>query len=112
MNTPAVSLYLAKIPLEFLRWWYLDASTTLFKILRWLFAACVHLFSFKELFTTFFRPWKNEYREGLVRTAIFMGAFIKSLLIIFDIFILSLIITVEIAVFAGWLIMPFLAFVS
>ena len=112
MNAPAVSLYLAKLPFEFFRWWFWEAPITLIKILRWIFAAFTHLFSFKELFTTFFRPWKNEYREGLVRTAIFIGAFIKSLLIIFDIFILGFIITVEIAVFAGWLILPFLAFVS
>src|SRR3972149_9042329 len=112
MNTPALSMYFAKLPIEFLVWWFLEAPVTLAKILRFIFFAFVHLFAFKELFTTFFRPWKNEYREGLVRTAIFIGAFIKTLLIIFDIFIFSLLGIVEIAVFAGWLILPFLAFVS
>jgi hypothetical protein len=109
MNAPAVSIYLAKLSIEFFRWWYIEAPVTLLKILRWVFAAFAHLFSFKELFTTFFKPWKNEYREGLVRTAIFIGAFMKSLIIIFDVFILSLILALEIVAFAIWLALPALA---
>ena len=108
MDAPAVSVYIAKLPIDFLRWWFLEAPLTIFKILRWIFAAFTHLFSFKELFTTYFRPWKNEYREGLVRTAIFIGAFIKTWLIIFDIFILSIIFVIELAIFALWLALPFI----
>ena len=112
MNAPAASIYLAKLPIEFFRWWYLEAPITLFKILRWVFAAFAHLFSLKELFTTFFKPWKNEYREGLVRTAIFIGAFMKSLIIIFDIFLLTIIFAIEVVVFAIWLALPALAIFS
>ncbi|MEX0621551.1 MAG: hypothetical protein WD187_00955 [Candidatus Woykebacteria bacterium] len=112
MNAPAVSLYLAKLPIEFLRWWFLEAPITLIKILRWVFAAFVHLFSFKELFTTFFRPWKNEYREGLVRTAIFIGAFFKSIIILFDIVILGLILIIETGIFIIWMVLPLLAIFS
>jgi len=112
MNTPAVSVYIAKLPLEFLRWWFLEAPITLLKILRWVFAAFTHLFSFKELFTTFFKPWKNEYREGLVRTAIFIGAFMKSMLIIFDLCIFAFILAIEAVVFVAWLALPLLAIFS
>lgn len=112
MKTPALSLYLAKLPAEFLVWWFLEAPITLAKILRFIFLAFVHLFSFKELFTTFFKPWKNEYREGLVRTAIFIGAFIKTLLIIFEIGLFSAVIAVEGLIFLGWLVLPFLAVYS
>lgn len=112
MLVPALSIYLARLPFEFLHWWFLEAPITLFKILRWTFAAFAHLFSFRELFTTYFRPWKNEYREGLVRTAIFIGAFIKTFLIIFDLFILSLILVVEVAIFVGWMALPLIAVFS
>ena len=112
MNAPAISVYLAKLPFEFLTWWFLEAPVTLFKILRFIFLAFVHLFSFKELFTTYFKPWKNEYRAGLVRTGIFIGVFIKSLLIIFDLFIFTILLGVEIVIFVGWLLLPFLAVYS
>jgi len=106
MNAPAVSVYLAILPFEFLRWWAIEAPIKLFKILRFIFAAFAHLFSIKELFTTFFQPWKNEYREGLVRTAIVVGVVFKSLLIIFDIFILSVLLAVEILIFISWYALP------
>ncbi len=112
MNTPAAATYVVKLPIEFILWWYTQAPITLLKILRWVFLAFVHLFSLKNLFTTFFKPWKNEYREGLVRTAIFIGAFIKFFIIIFDVFILSAIFVIEIIVFIGWLAFPALAFIS
>ncbi|HEX7456351.1 MAG TPA: hypothetical protein VF303_02705 [Candidatus Nanoarchaeia archaeon] len=108
MNAPAVSVYVAKIPIDFFRWWFLEAPITLFKILVWIFAASAHLFSFKELFTTYLRPWKNEYRKGLVRTGIFIGAFIKTLLILFDLFIFTILFIVESAVFVAWLALPFI----
>jgi hypothetical protein len=112
MNAPAVSIYIARLPLDFIRWWFLEAPVTIFKILLWIFAAFAHLFSFRELFTTYFRPWKNEYREGLVRTAIFIGAFIKTWLIVFDIFVLSIILVLEITIFILWLALPFIAILS
>ena|SRR4030067_1619621 len=112
MNAPAVSVYLIKLPVDFLRWWFLEAPITLLKILRFIFEATVHLFSFKLLFTTYFKPWKNEYREGLVRTGIFIGAFIKTWLILFDIAALSALIIVEAAIFLAWLLLPFIAIIS
>ena len=112
MNTPAVSFYLAKLPLEFIRWWFLEAPFTLTKILLWVFNAFIHLFSFKSLFTTFFKPWKNEYREGLVRTAIFIGAFMKSLLIVFDLFMFGVIACIEGIILITWVSLPFLVLFS
>src|SRR4030042_5233184 len=112
MTVPAVTIYLAKLPIEFFIWWFWEAPITLLKILKFIFLAFAHLFSLNWLFTTFFKPWKNEYREGLVRTAIFIGAFIKALLIIFDFFILSLLLLVEIIIFLLWFLLPFIAIYS
>src|SRR4030042_5222497 len=103
MTVPAVTIYLAKLPIEFFIWWFWEAPINLLKILKFIFLAFAHLFSIKSLFTTYFQPWKNEYREGLVRTAIFIGAFMKTILIIFDFFILSAILAVEVLIFAVWL---------
>ncbi|OGY23376.1 MAG: hypothetical protein A2172_04065 [Candidatus Woykebacteria bacterium RBG_13_40_15] len=112
MTVPAVTIYLAKLPIEFFIWWFWEAPITLLKILKFIFLAFAHLFSLKSLFTTFFKPWKNEYREGLVRTAIFIGATIKTLLIIFDFCILSLVLVIEAVVFFAWFALPILALVS
>src|SRR3972149_48018 len=112
MGKTAIAVYLARLPFEFLTWWFIEAPTILLKILIWIFSAFVHLFAFKSLFTTFFKPWKNEYREGLVKTAIFIGAFFKSLLIIFDVFIFGLIIVAEIAIFLVWFALPAVAIYS
>ncbi|OGY26634.1 MAG: hypothetical protein A2Z42_01900 [Candidatus Woykebacteria bacterium RBG_19FT_COMBO_43_10] len=111
MNAPAVSGYLIRLPAEFLRWWFLEAPITLLKILKFIFEAAVHLFSFKLLFTTYLKPWKNEYREGLVRTGIFIGAFIKTWLILFDIAALTALFVVEATIFVAWLLLPFFAII-
>src|SRR4030043_1464619 len=102
MNAPAVTVYLAILPFEFLRWWAIEAPIKLFKILRFIFAAFAHLFSLKELFTTFFQPWKNEYREGLVRTAIVVGVVFKTILIFFDLFLFGVLLALEVVIFVGW----------
>jgi hypothetical protein len=111
MEKPAVSVYLARLPFEFLRWWFLEAPVTLLKILRFIFAAFAHLFSFRELFTTFFQPWKNEYREGLVRTAIVVGAVFKTILIFFDLFVFGVLFAAEAIVFVAWFALPFVVFI-
>ena len=112
MPNPALTIYLSQLPLEFLRWWFLEAPLTILKILQYIFAAAVHLFSFKELFTTFLRPWKNEYREGLVRTAVFIGAFIKTGFILFDLLIFGCLLAFEMAVFVAWLSLPFIIVIA
>jgi len=57
---------------------------------------------------TFFRPWKNEYREGLVGFSIFMGISFKSLFIIADLVILFFLIITEAILFLWFLAFPIL----
>lgn len=59
---------------------------------------------------TFFRPWKNEYREGLVRFSIFMGIAFKSLFIFVGLFAFVFLLIFETAVFVGFLTLPIAAF--
>ncbi len=59
---------------------------------------------------TFFKPWKNEYRKGLIRFSIFMGITIKSLFILADLFIFAFLLLTEIIIFVLFLTWPFLTF--
>ena len=59
---------------------------------------------------TFFRPWKNEYRKGLVGFSIFMGMIIKTGFIIGDLVLFIGLLIIEIILFLAFLILPFAAF--
>lgn len=105
---PAISFgaYLSSLPLQFLLWWFVEATFTLFKIMRFSLAAAYHLLGTGSLIKTFFKPWKNEYREGLVRFSILMGMFMKTMLLIFDLFFFSLLILTEFILLLGWILLP------
>ncbi len=105
---PAISFtaYLTTLPIQFFKWWFIEATFNLFKIMRYFLAAAYRLLGIGSLFQTFFKPWKNEYREGLVRFSIFMGMFMKSMLLIFDFFFMSFLILVEFFIIIAWVLLP------
>lgn len=74
--------------------------------MRYFLAASYHLLGVGSIFKTFFKPWKNEYREGLVRFSIFMGMFMKALLLLGYVFFFSVLILIEFVVLAGWVLLP------
>jgi hypothetical protein len=94
------------LPLMILRFWYLEAPKSILKFFVSLNKAFLGVFSLSLMIKTYLRPWKNEYREGLVRFAIFMGIVIKSLFILADLIIFAGLIVVEILLFIGFLIWP------
>jgi len=108
---PAVSAsaYLATLPIEFLRFWFLENPKLTWRVLSFIFAATVHQLGYQSLFKTFFQPWKNEYREGLEKFSLFMGIFIKSILILVDTIIILLLLAVEAAAFIFWVFLPVIA---
>ena len=105
---PAISFggYLTTLPLQFIYWWFVEATFTIFKVMRYFLAAAYHLLGIGSILKTFFEPWKNEYREGLVRFSIFMGMFLKSLLLIFDLIFLAGLILVEFVAILAWVLLP------
>lgn len=107
---PAISFsaYLLTLPAQFIRWWFIEATFTLLEIMRYFLAAFYQILGVRSLFRTFFKPWKNEYREGLVKFSLFMGMFIKSILLVFDALFFIVLIGVEFVVLCIWFFFPLL----
>ncbi len=100
------SAYLLTLPFEFIHWWFIESTFNILKILRYILEVFYNLLSVKLIFKTFFKPWKNEYREGLARFALFMGIFIKSMLLVVYTFFFSLLALFEFAALVLWILFP------
>jgi hypothetical protein len=96
------------LPLTFLKFWYFDSPREMIGYFVSVNKAFLKLFSLPLLIKTFFKPLKNEYRQGLVRFSIIMGVMIKSVLIFVDVLLLMVLLAAEIAVFVGFLAFPIL----
>ena len=99
-------MFYLTLPLVFLKFWYLEAPIKILKFFSSLNSSLLSLLSLPLLIKTFFRPWKNEYRKGLVVFSIAMGMFIKTFVILADIIIFVFILTAEIAFFVFFLLWP------
>lgn len=74
-------MFYFNLPLVFLRFWFLEAPRGLTAFFVSLNIAFLQLFSLPLLVKTYFKPWKNEYRKGLVGFSIAMGMFVKTFFI-------------------------------
>ena len=93
------------LPIAFLQFWYIDAPREIILYFLSLNKAFLQQFSLPLLLSTFFKPMKNEYREGLIWFSIGMGMFVKFWIIIIDILLLSFLLAIEVAVvllFIAW----------
>ncbi|MEK7186606.1 MAG: hypothetical protein AAB675_04595 [Patescibacteria group bacterium] len=99
-------MFFLTLPLIFLKFWYFDAPITIIKYLASFNRAFLQLISLPLLIRTFFRPWKNEYRKGLIWFSICMGIFIKSFVIISDLMIFSFVLIVEVIFLTCFLFWP------
>ena len=97
------------LPFEFFRFWFIDSPRELILYFHSLNIAFLHQFSMPLMIATFFKPLKNEYREGLVWFSIGMGMFVKFWLIIVDLFLLFILMIVEIAIILAFISWPILA---
>ena len=104
---PATS-YIVSSPIIFISWWFLESPKIIYKILYFFFAASVQQLGYKSLFKSFFKPWKNEYREGLVGFSVIMGIAIKSLLIFVESFLVLFLLLLGGLIFIFWVILPFI----
>lgn len=96
------------LPLIFLKFWFIEAPVILVTFFSSLNKAFLELFSLPLLLRTYFKPWKNEYRQGLVGFSIAMGMFIKTFAIIADLVLLIFLLGIELVLFVGFIIWPFI----
>ncbi|HZE86782.1 MAG TPA: hypothetical protein VE090_01110 [Methylomirabilota bacterium] len=94
------------LPFIFLKFWYIEAPLALLVFFASFNHAFFELFSLPLFLRTFFKPLKNEYRQGLVGFSRAMGMFIKSIFIIVDLVILFVLLAIEIIVLVSFLIFP------
>lgn len=90
---------------DVIKFWFIDAPKGLIDYFFSLNTAFLKFFSLHILVSTFFKPWKNEYRDGLVGFSMIMGIAIKSFVIFFDIAILFVLLISEIIfifLFIAW----------
>lgn len=102
------------LPLIFVKFWFYEAPLGLIGFFGSLNSAFLQLFSLSLFIKTFFKPLKNEYREGLVLFSIVAGIVVKTVFIFADLLLLFLLITVEILIvlaFVAWPIAVIISFV-
>lgn len=73
----------AYYPFYLFRFWYIDVLIGLVNFFGNFNKYLINLLSLNLLIKTFFKPLKNEYRQGLVLFSIIFGIVIKSFLISF-----------------------------
>lgn len=95
-----------QLPFVFLKFWFFEAPREQVAFFGSLNSAFVQLSSLPLLVRTFFKPWKNEYREGLVGFSIAMGMSIKTIVILSEIALLLLLLVVEMVFIGFWLVWP------
>lgn len=94
------------LPLIFLKFWFFEGPKSLILFFASLNNAFMQMFSLPLLVKTFFKPWKNEYREGLVAFSIGIGMFIKSLFIFADLLLFTILLSIEIFIVLLFVLMP------
>jgi len=96
------------LPLIFLKFWYVDAPLGMIGYFSSLNKAFFELFSLPLFLRTYFKPLKNEYRQGLVGFSRIIGMVIKSFFIVFDVGILIILLVFELSALAFFLLFPLL----
>ncbi|SRR6266851_2838283 len=94
------------LPVMLLKFWFIESPVALFKFFASLNGAFFQLFSLPLLLKTYFKPLKNEYRQGLVGFSIAMGIVVKTVFIIADLAILIVLLSLEISIFISFVFFP------
>jgi hypothetical protein len=96
------------LPLLFVKFWFFEAPIGIIGCFASFNTAFFHLFSLPLFLKTFFKPLKNEYRQGLVGFSRGMGMLVKSVFIFVDVLLLLIILFVEAVVLVSFLAFPVL----
>ncbi len=99
-------MFYLNLYLVFLRFWFVEAPKGLIAFFASLNNAFLQLFSLPLLAKTYFKPWKNEYRKGLVGFSIAMGMFVKTIVIIVDTVLLFFLLSFEVIFMVSFVFWP------
>ena len=99
-------MFYLSLPLIFLKFWFFEAPRIILIFFASLNSSFLKLISLPILVKTYFRPWKNEYRKGLVGFSIAMGMFIKTFVITADLILFFLLLAIEIVLFFAFILWP------
>lgn len=94
------------LPVVLLRFWFFEAPVDLVRYFSSFNTAFLKLFSFQLILKTFFKPWKNEYRQGLVGFSLAIGIITKSMIIVFDLALLCVLLFLEVIFTIGFVFWP------
>lgn len=100
---------LVTLPFVFLRFWYIESPREIIAYFYSLNVSYFHLFSVPLLIRTFFKPIKNEYRDGLVGFSVAMGIVVKSAIIVTSLLFIIPIVISEIGFLLTYLMLPILS---
>lgn len=90
----------------FVKFWFFESPLEMLKFFVSLNMAFLHFFSLPLFLQTYFKPLKNEYRPGLVGFSRAMGVAIKTIFIIVDTILLTVLLAVETIIFVGYVFLP------
>lgn len=94
------------LPFTFLKFWFIETPLEILGFFASLNTYFMELFALPLCLRTFFKPLKNEYRQGLVGFSIAMGMLVKTFLILVDLLILAFLLLFEAMVVLFFLAFP------
>lgn len=100
MNKPLL------LPFIFLKFWYLEAPVEMIRLFHSFNIYFAQLFALPQSVKSYFKPLKNEYREGLVGFSRAIGILIKSGLIFTDLILMIFILFIEFAFIVSFISLP------
>ncbi len=95
-----------RLQLTFLKFWFIDAPLEMTGFFSALNNYIMQAIALDLCIKTYFKPLKNEYRQGLVGFTIGMGIVVKTGIITADLFIFIILISLEFMVIFAFLIFP------
>jgi len=93
----------------FLKFWFFELPIGLIAFFASVNSYFMQLFALPLCIRTYFKPLKNEYRQGLVGFSRAMGIFVKTGLIITDLFLLIALLLIEIIVAVSFTLFPLIS---
>lgn len=93
-------------PIYLVLFWYKDILGSVFIFFIQINRYAASILSVPQFLKTYFKPVKNEYRDGLILFSIILGIVIKSFLLVISILILLVMLLLEVMVLSLFILMP------